>query len=189
MRKVTVPEGTSGDFTVRRFTIDDHASAMSAIRHRGRGIPVGEYTGLYRGRGLFDDVVMSDTPSEMEDHEVFVRHATGHILINGLGLGMVLQACLDKPEVTHVAVVEISEDVIKLVGPHYTQLYGARVDIIHANAFTYIPGGPYGAVWHDIWDNPHPSVLPEMTKLKRKYARRTEWQGCWAQELIKEGRI
>lgn len=88
---------------------------------------------------------------------------------------------LDKPAVDKVTVIEISPDVITLVGSYLKEHFGARLEIIEADAFTWQPprGVRYGAVWHDIWDNICSDNLPEMHKLHRKYGRRTDWQGSW----------
>lgn len=181
MEKVTVPEGQSGDWRVERFTVtqkDVERQAMRAAFGHCRFVPQGTYTRLMRG----NQVVMSDTPDEMRDHWCAVHHARGSVLINGLGLGMVAQAILAKPEVTEVTVVETSEDVIQLVAPHYKD---PRLTVVHADAFTFQPpkGKRYGAVWHDIWDEITPENLPEMARLHRRYGRRTDWQGSWARGL------
>ena len=85
-----------------------------------------------------------------------------------------------------VTVVEVNQDVIDLVGPHYSALYGAHhVEIVHGDALTYQPPKKvrYGAVWHDIWANICPDNLPEMHKLHRRYGRRSDWQGSWSRHL------
>lgn len=182
MEKVSVPEGRSGIWSVTRFEVTREHAAFYNLNAHGRGIAPGVYTRLTRGGG----VVMSDTPAEMRDHYEAVRAAHGHVLLNGLGLGMVLQAVLEKPNVARVTVVELSPDVINLVAPHYQERYGARLEIIQADAYTYEPQAPaYGAVWHDIWDDLCTDNLPQMTRLKRKYGRRAEWQGCWGEHEIR----
>lgn len=181
--KVTVPEGESGDWKVSRFSLNKEDSDFTRLRaaRDGRGfVPPGTYTQLTRGR----IIVMSDTPDEMRDHYGIVRRASGNVLINGLGLGMVLGAVLAKPEVTGVIVVEQSEDVINLVAKHYAD---DRLTIEHASAFDYRPpkGIRFSAVWHDIWDDITTDNLPEMTTLKRRYCRKTDWQGCWCEETLR----
>jgi len=208
--RVLVPEGTSGYWQVERFTVDKQDAQVERLRalassERGRGVPAGTYTRLmYRG-----SVVMSDTPDEMDDHLDMVRHARDRILINGLGLGMVLQACLERkrvrqsatgepymledgsweqePYVTHATVIECDPDVIALVAPHYQERYGDRLEIIQADAYTWQPpkGIRYHACWHDIWSDLCPDNLADMTRLKHKYARRTDWQGCWSEGLLR----
>lgn len=79
---------------------------------------------------------MSNTPDEIRDFQSFVRKAKGKILINGLGLGVLLKALLEKEDVTQITVIEKSEDVIKLVSGSITD---KRVSIINADAFEYKP--------------------------------------------------
>lgn len=175
---VSIPEGVQGSYRVERFTVTAEQASIDAIRamQSGRHTPAGTYTRLMRGSAL----VMSDTPDERRDHWEPVRRAAGHVLINGLGIGMVLTAVLRKPSVERVTVVEISPDVIALVGPAFDD---PRVQIVQASAFDYAPptGIRYGAVWHDIWDNITADNLHDMTRLKRKYGRRADWQGCWCE--------
>ena len=59
--------------------------------------------------------------------------------------------------------------------------------IINDCAFEYQPSKneKFDFVWHDIWDYITPENLPEMTKLHRKYARKTSWQDSWAKYLCK----
>ena len=183
MEKVSIPEGTVGRWRVERFNVTDDQAKLDAMRgafRGGRYVPAGTYTRLMRGGVL----VMSDTPDEMRDHWAPMRHARGRVLINGLGIGMVLRAVLNKPEVERVTVVEIDSDVIALVGAHYAC---DRLELVNASAFDYAPpkGVRYGAVWHDIWDNICGDNLPEMTRLKRKYGRRADWQGSWCEWQVR----
>lgn len=174
---VTIPEGSLGDWSIQRFEVKEDSPGRINFNRPSRSIKPGVYTRLrHKERG----VVMSDTPAERRDHSYFVSRAQGHVLINGLGIGMCLGAVLRKPGVTKATVVEVDPDVIALVGPHYA--YDPRVEIVNASAFDYKPpkGVRYGAVWHDIWDEITSENLPEMTRLHRKYGRRTDWQGSWA---------
>lgn len=195
---VTVPEGRSGSWQVERFTLSrQEAQRQNACMdsfllvvfidrfpavqwHLVRTLP-GTYTRLMRD----GQCIMSDVLSEIADHVAFVRAAHGHILISGLGLGAVLQACLLKPEVDHATVVERSSDVLALVGPHYRAMFGDRVTLIHEDALAYRPprGARYGAVWHDIWDDISPVHLPQMEALHRVYAPHTDWQDSWGYDF------
>jgi hypothetical protein len=185
IEQVTVPEGKRGPWSVERFKVTKREASMGnlqAMMHGRGSIRPGWYTKLQHARrGL----IMSDTPDEMRDHYAAVCRAKDHTLINGLGIGMVLAAILKKPEVTKVTVVEICPDLVALVGPHY--LKDRRVEIIVADAYSYQPpkGIRYGAVWHDIWDEFCGDNLDSMTPLKRKYGRRTDWQGCWGEAYIR----
>ena len=172
LQKVNLPDMQKGNWKIEKFTVDrtDFHSML-----RGRDIPVGEsFTRVTRNNYL----VMSDTPAEMRDHRLAVLKAKGSCLINGLGIGMVLKNILVYPAVTDVTVVEISQDLIDLVSPHYND---SRVTFVCADALTFMPpkGKKYQMVWHDIWDDICTDNLKDMEKLHRKYGKRAEWQGSW----------
>jgi hypothetical protein len=175
--QVTVPVGTKANWSVERFEIKANSPGMTYLALKGRAIKPGTYTRLvHKDRG----VIMSDVPAEVDDHRFFISAARGHVLINGLGIGMALNAILQPGRpVERVTVVEIDQDVIDLVADHY--LKDERVEIVHADAFEYQPpkGIRYGAVWHDIWDEICSDNLDSMKTLHRRYGRRTDWQGSW----------
>ena len=184
MKKVNVPEGESGSWKVEKFTISEDQSSMSIFRYGSRAPLPGTYTRLlHKGR-----MVMSDTVAEMRDHAQAVKQAKGHVLINGLGIGMVLLNCMEKPKVRRATVIEKSADVIKLVGPHYQAMYGNRLEIILADALTWAPpkGVKYGMVWHDIWPDICADNLEQMKTLHRRYGRRCDWQGSWSREIVEK---
>jgi len=177
MEKVTVPEGKSGEWEVSKFIISEKELGFAMFRYGSRSPRPGEYTKLTHCNA----VIMSDTDAEMRDHYVAVINAQGHVLINGLGLGMVLQACMEKEEVTKATVVEKAQDVINLVEPHYKKMYGDNIEIIHADALIWNPPKKqrYGMVWHDIWENICGDNYEEMKTLHRRFGRRADWQGSW----------
>jgi len=182
--KVDVPEGISGNWKVERFEVteeDEKFQRLRALFSAGRYVPAGHYTRLTHN----NHVVMSDTPDEISDVMSAVWNAKGNVLINGLGLGIVTNAILQKPEVEHVTVIEISLDVIALVAEHYKTRFGNRLEVILADAFEWKPpkGKWYNAVWHDIWNDICSDNLAEMHKLHRKYGRRADWQGSWCRHL------
>lgn len=179
---INVPDGESGEWKVKTIVVpepDALQKARAALRDHGRIVPAGTYKILYRNR----EVIMSNTPDEIRDFMGFVNVAKGRVLVNGLGLGVLLQALIDKPEVEQILVVEISEDVIKLVAPTYNT--NPKVTIIQADAFGYIPpkGLIFDYVWHDIWDTLDSENLVEMSKLHRKYAKKTKHQDSWDKSI------
>ncbi len=188
--KSSVPEGQEGDWKIEKFIVDEQGADSHNFREslhgRDRNIKPGTYTRLMRNSTL----VMSDTYSEKSDSRNFLYHAKGDILINGLGLGWAVEACLHIPEVKHITVIEISEDVLKLVCLHLQKKYKYDARKIHfwnADALTYCPpkGKIYDAVWHDIWDNICGDNWESMKKLHRKYGKRSKWQGSWCRKEIK----
>lgn len=152
---------------------------MGFLHFRGRAPKPGKYTRLT----VSGILMMTDTPAEMQDHYMPVRMASGHVLITGLGLGMVANAVAKKDAVERVTVVEISRDVISLVSASLHP----KINVVCADAFAYVPlkDARFGAVWHDIWPDLCTDNLAEMTRLKRRFARRADWQGCWGEELLR----
>ena len=183
---IDVPDGKSGNCEVTTFEVTEQDAKLFNIRAvfqpGGRTITPGTYKKLTVNGTL----MMSNTPAEIDDHRAFIYHARrsdGHILINGLGLGVCLKAILESETVKSVTVIENSPDVIKLVAPTY--LADPRVKIIEADAFTWQPpkGKRYSAVWHDIWPGICSDNIPEMTKLHRRYGKRADWQASWCREF------
>ena len=192
--KVDVPEGESGDWKIERFTVSDKDISIHNIRcmfSPGMGnriMKAGAYTKLMRNK----TIVMSDAPAEIMDHSYFVYKAKGNVLINGLGLGWIVEALFQKKEVETITVIEKSQDVINLVAKHYENKCpkDKKLWIIQADALNYKPvkGKKFDAVWHDIWDYICSDNLEDMKKLHRKYGKRTNWQGSWCRELCEMGR-
>jgi hypothetical protein len=177
----TVPDGKKGPWQIDTFVVTEDEIALHNLRcainrERYARMESGTFRRLKRG----STIVMTNTPMEVRTNREAFRMATGRVLINGLGLGMLLEGVLSKKEVTHVRVVEISQDLIDLVGPHFAS--DPRVEIICADAAEYkAPKGErFNYVWHDIWDYICSDNLSEMTRLARRYARRSDYQGFWA---------
>jgi hypothetical protein len=152
-------------------------SAEEARMRAVRAVPPGDYVSLRRkmtpeeaaehGGGHYEDgtefdgwvPVMSDTPSEIHEHDFAIENATGRVLITGLGLGVLVSALLAKPDVQSITVVEVDRDVIGLTGHYY--MSHPKVSIVHADALEYAKrlhqgdgsrlGWEFDFAWHDIW--------------------------------------
>jgi spermidine synthase len=189
MEGVSIPENESGTWKISKFTVSKEEAqvfnmrASSSSSLRGQYMYEGSYTRLTNN----GHVIMSDTPQEMSEHSTFVRKAKGNVLINGLGIGMVLKNVLLKPNIDSVVVVELSEDVINLVGDFYKD---HRLSIHHADAFKWTPpkGTKFHAIWHDIWPDKSIDNIADMSRLHRRYARwlmTGGFQDSWARKELK----
>lgn len=184
---VGTPLGVSGEWAVEAFSINeqeaDHYNAvMDTMGKLLFKVQPGDYKRLmHRERG----VVMSNTPMEVATNTEFLRKAYGNVLVNGLGVGMVLEALMANTRVDKVTVVEISEDVIALTAGHFaTYIQAGKLVIIRADCLERKPGPNevYDFVWHDIWDTISDNNLEEMELLKNRFAPIAWWQGCWAEK-------
>ena len=149
--------GKLGDWKIEKFTVTKKEAQFYNIGlmfkpgGSSQCILPGNYTRLmHKGH-----VVMSDTPAEIRSHLSVINRAKGNVLLNGLGLGVVLGAILGKEEVNHVTVVEISQDVVDLVGPYYLENANGKLTIVVADALKWRPklGTKFDVVWHDIWND------------------------------------
>lgn len=184
----SVPCGASGQYAVEEFAVTTEDAKFfnlrAAINGDRRTIIPGKYKSLKRN----GKIIMSNTPSEMNDFRYFVYRASGDILINGLGLGVVLSQLLKKTEVKNIIAIEISQDIVSLIAPAFSK--DKRVSIINADALTWCPpkGMKFDFVWHDIWDDICSDNLPEMKTLHRKYGRKTKCQQSWCREKCEYAR-
>jgi hypothetical protein len=208
--KVTVPEGEVDGLRVQKFEVKALGDWTDADEERtdviapivvaqmevdGRPCKPGWYTRLADYNDLDSNgrpqIWMSDTTAERDDHkDPVARIQMGkaqRVLINGLGLGMVLQAALSYDHVTHVDVVEKDERVIKLIGPHYTS--DPRVNIVHADAYEQRynwstgPRKRWDVGWSDIWPELIADNIDGMDELHKYYRHRCGWHGMWGRAI------
>ena len=184
--KVSVPVGQSGDAAIEKFTVPEGPTLESIlIQKSGRRPPSpGEYTALtIRGQ-----IWMSDTVAEIIDHltaiQTIRRTEAKSVLINGLGIGLVVQAAIQSPSVRVIDVVENHGGVINLVGNYYHDMaekHGKTLNIRNGDALSikWQAHECWNVVWHDIWQNVTADNLEQMKTLHRRYGRRCGWQGSW----------
>lgn len=186
--RVDVPEGTSGDWTIERFSVSKENEARQILRaiinRDGRCVPAGDYTKLM----CADEIIMSDTPDEIWDHwELFERSKRVEtIRIHGLGLGMASAGVIRKLRVRKLDVVEISQDVIALVGPwlhEKAKKYHTELTIIHSDALLEKPSRTYDLVWHDIWPEISEDNLVQMYMLHERWKKYCKWQDSWSRDI------
>ncbi|HWT79715.1 MAG TPA: hypothetical protein VN648_13095, partial [Candidatus Methylomirabilis sp.] len=125
--------------------------------------------------------MMSDLGYERSTCLEVVKRAHGHVLIAGLGLGMILHPILKNRDVDSVAVVEKCQDVIDLISP---SLPSNPKLVIHTGdifVWTPPPAVRYDVIWFDIWPDIAPTRLPEMAELHDRFAHYLNHNspGCW----------
>ena len=157
------------------------------------GVDPGNYIRLMHNGKL----VMSDTDMEKRTNAEFCSKAHGDVLIGGLGIGLIVLAIQDKPEVNSITILECNQDVVDLVA---TQLpLNNKVKIIQTDVFTWKPdkGMRYDTIYMDIWPLISKEIYQkEMRVLKRKFARYLKskdlspnrFNKCWAEYYAKTER-
>lgn len=157
------------------------------------GVDPGNYIRLMHDGKL----VMSDTDMEKRTNAEFCSKAHGDVLIGGLGIGLIVLAIQDKPEVNSITILEYNQDVIDLVA---TQLpLNNKVKIVNADVFIWKPdkGIRYDTIYMDIWPLISKEIYQkEMRVLKKKFARYLKskdlnpnrFNKCWAEYYAKTER-
>ena len=157
------------------------------------GIMPGTYIRLLHN----GECVMSDTSMEQRTNLRFCSKAYGDIIIGGLGIGMIVMAIQDKPEVRSITIIEKNQEVIDLVASQLK--FNDKVSIICADVFEWKPkrGVKYDMTYMDIWNWINEDVYKkEVQPLKRKYVRflrpksenPNRFNECWAEYQAKTGR-
>lgn len=171
--------------------VSPHDAAMAGLRRQ-------RLTPGPLARLLVDgDTMMSDGAEEHATNWEAVHKANGDVLVAGLGLGMVLVPMLSKPEVRRVTVLESNRHVIALVEDAVRAYVGCllecKLQVILADVFVWKPwpGAKWDTLYFDVWKDICTDNLPEITKLKRRYAKRLNrdnpnaWMGAWVEERLR----
>ena len=154
-------DGKTGDFELSHFEIGENN--LYAMFH---GIPCGKFVRLLHN----GSVVMSDTDMEKRTNANFVRNAHGNVLIGGLGIGLILLAIQDKPEVEKIVVVEKHREVIDLVKDQLP--LNEKVEVVNADVWEYVPAEKFNTIYMDIWNFINTDVYRDSMKpLIAKYRK------------------
>jgi hypothetical protein len=186
--------GMLNGLAIEKFTVDGGVDFLRGLAWYQDRAPVpGTYTKLVernhnhpQGGTLW----MSDTPAEMLDHLPAARQMSDpdveRVLINGLGLGCVVNVALSFPHIRRIDVVENDLRVVRLVGKQLPRKIGQSQLIIHEDDAYDIEWGDsdyFDVIWHDIWPNLSTENLAEMDRLFHKYVKISGWQGFWGRDV------
>ena len=137
---------------------------------------------------------MSETPMEQRTNRNFICDAYGDVLIGGLGIGMIILAIQDEPEIKSITVIESNKNVIDAILPQLP--INDKVQVINSDVFTYKPKQKFDCIYMDIWAYVNRDVYKEMVKLKRRYGHYLKsaeespkrFNKCWAEWYAKNER-
>lgn len=137
--KITRPKGRKGVYRMEGVKGYEYFEVKKAI-------PI---TTLRIGR----ETVMVDDPLQWIGMQEIAKHCKGNVITAGLGLGLIVHALADNPDVKSITVVEREEDVIELVKPLVLDAVknnGKEIQIIKGDIFENITPG-YNTIILDIW--------------------------------------
>lgn len=192
--QTVIPAAVKGAVRVEHFEItkqDADRYNVNPWSSRGSVTP-GRYVRLVVGNTM----MMSDTEMEHRTNRVILRKATGHVLITGLGIGMILVPLLQKPDVLSVTVVEKYQDVVDLILPAIQKALpeeSKKLQVVVRDVLEWKPKkgelrDRFDVIYHDIWPNITAGNLPEMALLKRRYAKKLAtggFQFCWEEDTCR----
>jgi hypothetical protein len=188
-----------GTARIEHFKISEEEARFAEMRaaitaNRQEAVDPGKYIKLY----VDDILTMSDTTMEKDSNYEFLYQANGDVLVAGLGIGLIILPALQKKEVKSIEVIEKNVDVIHAVEMQLRsylmdQGLNRKLTVIHGDIFKYKPerGKKWDTIYFDIWYNICADNLEEITKLKRKFARRLNrtnpkcWMGAWQEENLR----
>lgn len=179
-----IPAGKLGTAEV----VHDSPDFLSKLRGERDGRPLN--ADIYTRLIVNDTLWMTDAEFECWTNAPFLRTAKGDVLIAGLGLGLILTPLLTNKAVSSVTVLEISPDVIALIGPHFNS---KKLTIINVDARAWTPPAKaFDVIYFDIWANvPNGDNKAEVAALKRRYRRSLKTGGrssVWCEAMMKRDR-
>ena len=189
--KSHIPPFVGDRFRIEHFVLSKKAVEQAKFSALIRGTS-GEVHSLEAGTyvKLVDtekkQIVMSDTPMELETNRTFVQEARGTVLVGGLGLGIVLLAIQSKKEVKRIVVVERERELIEYVGKLLP--LNKKVEILHGDINTYETVRKFDTIYFDIWNTICGDNWDEMKKLHRRFRKNLNtdgWLGSWRDDDCK----
>jgi len=189
-----LPEGQVGETSLSHFEVSEADVKFAEMRVMVTGcadeyVFPGQYVRLQSGGKVW----MTDTHFERRTNFDFLlkaERAGGDILVAGLGLGMIVLPVAKLQQVKSITVIEKNPDVVELVQPALMQAnkhVKKKLSITVADIFEWQleRGAKWDVIYFDIWPDSNVDNLDEISKLKKKFARRLNkdnpraWMGAW----------
>lgn len=127
---------------------------------------------------------MSIMPMELESQSHHANLAYGHVVVCGLGMGVLVWNLLQNPKVTKVTVLEKDKSIIKMFGVYSKGWLHdpSRLDIYNVDAAQFFSGTVIDTLLVDIWANLGDLNAEKDTRkiFKNIPAKQVGW---WGQEL------
>lgn len=173
---LTLQPQAFGLWTIERYPANELVAAIMVGRASYTVLRRMSLKTLHQEKG---EVVMEDSRLELLRHMPIWMAAHGRVLVTGLGLGCVVRGLLILPEVTHIDVVEIDPDILRVCGAEF--LGNPRVTLHQGDAESYAwPDDTYwDFAWHDLWTDDN-ALQALHLRLFARFWEVVGAQGAWA---------
>jgi hypothetical protein len=130
-------------------------------------------------------VWMSDLPCELvQMHQELAKHATGNVIIGGLGLGVLANMVARNPKVKRVVVIERQPEVIQMIQPHLS----SNVEVVRADIMdmaSWIYSDKFDVALLDTWQGTGEWVWQtEVVPLRRMLVSKIKNIRCWHEQVM-----
>lgn len=134
---------------------------------------------LVNSAGYGGYTIMEDSDRELRRHFQAVKHAKGRVLKTGLGFGCFVRACLAKPEVEHIDVIEIDPEIAEHFGSLFRDNPRVNIHVADALKWEIPPDSHWDLVWHDIYCDGNDGLQRLHTELLKRFKNHSSIQGAW----------
>lgn len=199
---IDIPEGTMGEYAIRHVIREpNYEFDLNTMRTAIFGQKGGKVSWPFETRWHEltenEGVWMTDLPIEQKQMWDNAYGLKGHVLVGGLGLGVIATMLARRRSITKITIVEISEEVIELVGPYILKdtPLRSKIAIEHADLFDFLKAAPtnkpFDTAFYDIWqpDNEatfHHTVVPLLNLSTGKVTRRPL---CWNEDVMRGQKV
>ncbi len=193
-QRVDLPEAKFGEHAIekKRYSAGAKLKLVGLREMLYTGLPQTDYickedTVVHSLTGP-EGTWMTDLPCEcVQQHMELATNARGHVLIGGLGLGIVARMAELKSSVKSISVVEIQSDVIDLVGSHLSD----KIRVVQGDALKFLANLPekYDVALLDTWRDTGEWVWQtEVVPMRRAIGAKIKRVYCW-QEVVMLGQV
>jgi len=191
---INLPEATSGKVSIKHVMVEKETPIIGHRQAYLRGIrpvkailkePLRIHQLIEKGHGLW----MTDLPEELNQIQEMLAAVKpkGHVLVGGLGLGLVSMYLPNVSKVASITVVEKSKDVIKLIKPHLHP----GIKVFQSDILEYIKKATMAEYDHyllDTWCGTNEGtwwddVLPLRRAIRSRWGNKPKIH-CWAEDIM-----
>lgn len=113
---------------------------------------------------------MVDDPPHWWAMQEHARHYQGHVLCAGLGLGLIVHALQENPQVTKITVVEREHAVATLVSPHLPS--NKPLTIVLGDWYSFQSKTTFDGVFFDLFVGNGHALIPQAYRTMLEMAQR-----------------